>query len=347
MCRILLVENECLEREALKKIIYDNIKGVSIVGETENGRVAVKMCEELKPDIIFMDIKISGISGLDASKIIRNKNRDVIIVFLTAYLEDEIIQNCIRAGGNEYILKPFRPEKIINFVNKYIDKVKNNKDFLTTMKKELVSFIIEEDYRSSKKILNELIDNLQVIHSEGIEEFKLSCKEVVGNIIGAFDTLNLKINTRKLDHIKFFKQVPPLVDYYLIKRWVFEVLDVVFEIIIDKKKTSDDNKLKVALNYIEKNYLKKITLNEVAEYINFSPFYLSKQFKKELGINFVDYVTKLKMEKAKELLANTNMPIINIAIELSYNEQNYFSRVFKKHFKITPSEYRDGIYGLE
>ncbi|GAA0721131.1 hypothetical protein GCM10008905_11190 [Clostridium malenominatum] len=344
MCRIVLVENECLTREVLKIIISKNIRGASIVGETDNGKAAVHMCEKLKPDIIFIDVKISGINGLDASKIIRNKNKDIIIIFLTAYEEEEIIQNYINSGGNDYILKPSRPEKIISMVNKYMDKLKNNELMTTAMRKELIGFIIDQDYSSSKKILNEILDNLQVIYSEEIYEFKLSCKEVVGDIIGAFDTLNLKADKLKLDHIKFFSQVPPLVDYYLIRRWAFKVLDAVFEIIIDNKKTNDDNKLKVALNYIEKNYLKKINLYEVAEYINFSPFYLSKQFKKEIGINFIEYVTKLKMEKAKELLANTNMPIINIALELSYNEQNYFSRVFRKHFKMTPSEYRDKIH---
>lgn len=95
-----------------------------------------------------------------------------------------------------------------------------------------------------------------------------------------------------------------------------------------------------ALNYIEKNFQNGVTLEEVAEYVHLSPFYLSKLFKKELNIKFVSYVTERKMEKAKELLESTGMPVINIALELNYREPNYFSKVFKKHIGMTASEYR-------
>jgi len=80
---------------------------------------------------------------------------------------------------------------------------------------------------------------------------------------------------------------------------------------------------------------------EVADNIKISPFYLSKIFKKYTGVNFIDYLTKLKIEKAKELLEYTDMPVINIAIELSFNEPNYFARVFRKTAGMTPSKYRE------
>ncbi len=94
------------------------------------------------------------------------------------------------------------------------------------------------------------------------------------------------------------------------------------------------------INYIEKNYQKGVSLEEAAEHVHLSPFYLSKLFKKQLKINFVSYVTERKIDKAKELLETTDMPILNIALDLNYQEPNYFSKVFKKVVGVTPSEYR-------
>jgi YesN/AraC family two-component response regulator len=81
-------------------------------------------------------------------------------------------------------------------------------------------------------------------------------------------------------------------------------------------------------------------LDQVGEYANMSSYYLSKIFKKETGVNFVTYLTERKIEIAKDMLANTDVPIINIALDLSYHEPNYFSKVFKKSTGMTPTEYR-------
>ncbi|QSB49427.1 helix-turn-helix domain-containing protein [Parageobacillus toebii] len=116
--------------------------------------------------------------------------------------------------------------------------------------------------------------------------------------------------------------------------------DSMLDGITAKNSIQDGKVIQSALNYIEENYQNGITLEEVAEHVHISPFYLSKLFKKELKMNFVSYVTEKKMQKAKELLENTDLPVINIALELNYQEPNYFSKVFKKVVGITPSEYR-------
>jgi YesN/AraC family two-component response regulator len=77
-----------------------------------------------------------------------------------------------------------------------------------------------------------------------------------------------------------------------------------------------------------------------------SSYYLSKIFKKETGVNFVTYLTERKIEIAKDMLANTDVPIINIALDLSYHEPNYFSKVFKKSTGMTPTEYRKERRGI-
>ena len=108
----------------------------------------------------------------------------------------------------------------------------------------------------------------------------------------------------------------------------------------EPKSIQGKKEIQSALDYIEKNFEKGVTLEEVAEYVHLSTFYLSKLFKKELNVNFVSYVIERKIEKAKELLESTDMPVLNIALELNYQEPNYFSKVFKKVTGMTPSDYR-------
>jgi two-component system response regulator YesN len=299
------------------------------------------MCEELQPDIVLMDIKVPGINGLEAAKTIKTKNKDIVIIFMSAYIEEQYIQKCISSGGDDFIPKPSRPDEIARVINKYIDKLKKKDNPIIDMKKELVGFISVKDYKASKKVLGYLIDRIQLIHAKDIKELKLSCRDIAVEIIKSLEFIELKDKSKNLNDEEILREILSINDSYSIKSWLFKVLDAVFERIIDNKGISENDELKLVLNYIEKNYFKKITLEEVAEYINFSPFYLSKLFKKEIGINFIDYVTELKMEKARDLLANTDIPIINISLELSYNGPNYFSRVFKKSSGVTPSQYRD------
>ncbi|MDM8534672.1 AraC family transcriptional regulator, partial [Clostridiaceae bacterium HSG29] len=92
--------------------------------------------------------------------------------------------------------------------------------------------------------------------------------------------------------------------------------------------------------YISSNYMHDITLEMVATEMCVSTYYFSKLFKKEAGINFIDYLTKERIDNAKYLIRNTNKSIKQIASVVGYNDSNYFSRVFKKCTGHSPSGYK-------
>lgn len=98
--------------------------------------------------------------------------------------------------------------------------------------------------------------------------------------------------------------------------------------------------LDCAVVFIEKNYYKNISLDDVSYISNMSPSYFSRQFKKEYGINFVNYLQNIRIEKSKELLSETNLSIQDIAFEVGFNDTAHFSKSFKSKNKITPSQYR-------
>ncbi|WP_199620735.1 helix-turn-helix domain-containing protein [Paenibacillus alkalitolerans] len=93
------------------------------------------------------------------------------------------------------------------------------------------------------------------------------------------------------------------------------------------------------IEYLNENYMRDISLDQCADLTGTNPYTLSKLFKQTTGINFIDYVTELRINKAKELLRETDLKINDIAFEVGY-QQRYFNRIFKKQVGVTPGQFR-------
>lgn len=98
--------------------------------------------------------------------------------------------------------------------------------------------------------------------------------------------------------------------------------------------------------YIETHFKEELTRESLASEVFMNPDYLSKLFKKNTGSSLMDYVTKVRIERAKELLERTVLTISEIAIETGYSNTAYFTKMFKKYTNgVTPREYRKGLGG--
>ncbi|WP_080848590.1 response regulator [Cytobacillus gottheilii] len=95
--------------------------------------------------------------------------------------------------------------------------------------------------------------------------------------------------------------------------------------------------------YIFEHSHKDISLESLGQMVELSPIYISKMFKEKLGVNYIDYLTQCRMEKAKSLLGDSKKSIKEITFETGYHDPNYFSKVFKKMCGITPMEYRKAV----
>ncbi|WP_432403209.1 response regulator transcription factor [Wukongibacter sp. M2B1] len=339
MCKVLLVDDEYLERHALKIIISEGIEGTRIVGEAGSGRQALELCEKTDPDIIFMDIKMPGMNGIEATEIIKNRDEDKIVIILTAYDEFVLAQRAIKAKADDYILKPARSEVILETMKRHIGNIKSKRSLSDQDIQNLVRKIRCGDFKGAKEKLKELLSRLDGDNSFDNRELTAPLKKIVNGMLDVSNKLGLK--SRSISDSEFNSKVSSMTDIYQIEIWLLQILDEIFGEIMEKKICYSDNYLFLALNYIEKNYHRGVTLEDVADYVNLSTSYLSKLFKKELNINISKYITGRRVERAKEILENTDMPVLNIAVDLGYNESNYFSKVFKKVVGMTPSEYRN------
>ena len=99
--------------------------------------------------------------------------------------------------------------------------------------------------------------------------------------------------------------------------------------------------LTAAVRFIDESFSDEdISLNKVADHVGVSPNHLSSTFSKELGSTFIEYLTKCRIDRAKELLATTDLRSSEVAYEVGYKDPHYFSAAFKKACGMTPKEYR-------
>lgn len=103
--------------------------------------------------------------------------------------------------------------------------------------------------------------------------------------------------------------------------------------------------IKKACQIINENISRSITLKSLAEKVHVNDCYLSVIFKEEMGITFTDYLTNLRLKKAKQLLIENNLKIYEIAEEAGYHSAKYFSKVFHDHEGLTPNQFRKKFIG--
>lgn len=125
-----------------------------------------------------------------------------------------------------------------------------------------------------------------------------------------------------------------------LKNWVKNFLHSVSETVKLKREDRKGKNTTIAVEYIKDNYSKNFTLEDIAEMVHLNPNYFSELFKKEVGMNFVDYVSKVRVEVAKKLLSEGKRKIGEVAVEVGYRNPDYFCKVFKKVTGESPKNYR-------
>lgn len=113
--RVLIVDDHSIVREGLK-LILETDERFAIIGEAENGRIALELLEELDPDVILMDLNMPVMSGLEAMKVMKDHQKQVPVIILTTYNEDEMMVNGLALGAKGYLLKDTNRENLFRTI---------------------------------------------------------------------------------------------------------------------------------------------------------------------------------------------------------------------------------------
>lgn len=517
MYNILLTDDEQIVIDSLSFIINKNFEGQVNLYTANSGTKALEIATNEDIDIIFMDINMPGLSGLDTVSCINKLKPDIVIVILSAFDRFQYAQEAMNLGAFKYITKPVNRNVVIQTIRSAMDLIDNKRGTQTAnielhKKLDFVSPMIENDfifacifskdsnvdvqsyleyfgltnrawaiacveikninsenqhdiYMYVRRLLSEehrcivssFIMNMTIVYiplEEGqdnrewleilVKKFhsKLSFnvqREIrigVSRIENKFDLIKsaynkassalsmvpasggikyaedipeseesepnpddnsnelkkklfIKIRQGDLDGVKNLVQLytekvlSSEQDLNKIKNRFFEAIvtgrNIVTE--IDEQyanKSFDDafsvlngeNDIKMLCDYFKKMLLEytadinntknhaenpvvakvcdyinthlseELSLDQMSEYAGVSSFYLSKIFKEEKGVNYIAFVTDRRLEMGQKLLKESQLSIKEITAEIGYNDQNYFSRLFKNKFGLSPSEYR-------
>lgn len=169
----------------------------------------------------------------------------------------------------------------------------------------------------TKKLTGEIAQVLfDVAREAGIEDGRLKCEEV------------------------FSKKMLEAGSFAQIAEEFLQLTQDVTEAIRRRKEEQSSGVIQQALAFIEQNYARDITLQDVAQSVYLSPYYFSRLFRKKTGLNFAKYLSLTRINAAKKLMEEKRMPIKEIAAQVGYSDPRYFSSVFKRLTGVLPSEYR-------
>ena len=238
LLRVLLVDDEIMIREGFKRLFDWQAHGCEVVSEAADGVQALSQMEELKPDIVVMDINIPLMNGLKVISLWRMRSETTAFVIVSGYDDFSYCQEALKLPSTDYLLKPV-------------------------------------DY----------------------EEF------------GAC-----------IDHLRIA---------------LFEKGAARADTIGEGEKT-----IWSLTRYLQEHLSEEISLNLLADVFHLNPQYIGQLFKNEIGVNFLSYLTNIRMERAEKLLVSTDLPVSEVAQRSGYADYRVFTKAFKKAEGVTPSQYR-------
>lgn len=199
------------------------------------------------------------------------------------------------------------------------------------------------DFAGVKQSVENLLRNLCSQKNINPEAFKIQILELLTTLARSAIKGGAKARDIFSLHLKYAIDLNTIENVMQMKRWIGEVVDHFLEQVLTKHNEQTLKSVQKAVQYIEKRYNQDISLEEVANHVHLSPNYFCSIFKSTTGRSFVEYITNLRIEKAKEMLMDLDYTIYHIADAVGYNDPRYFSRVFKTITGKTPSQYRNSI----
>lgn len=215
-----------------------------------------------------------------------------------------------------------------------------NDSYIFGKEKALLQALENEDENAVKNELKRLTENIIGLNLSSIQQIYNLYIELIYIILSYLNTKGIKPEDIFGKEVNFYNKIYKFETIYEISNFMENVLTFIVSELKDKSKNLSI-KLKKATDYIKSHFNEDISLSLVSEHLQVSEAYLSRLFTKETDESFIKYLTRLRIEKAKELLKCSDLTINEISILVGYNNQEHFSRVFKKYEGYSPNRFRN------
>lgn len=243
------------------------------------------------------------------------------------------------------MLSAGRSDALQSQISNYIVQLKEAEEpppYPFELERRLLQSISRQEKGDAQQYLNELLGailfsaggNLDTIKSRTAELLVLISRTAVD--CGANPEQTLRLNHSYLQAMPQLRSVDELCD------WLSGVVNRYMDSLFEFSEARHANLIHRCIQYIGTHYAGKITLEETARLVYLSPPYLSRIFKEETGSTFQEYVSAVRIEKAKQLILRGDLRLSDIALMVGYEDQSYFTKVFRRLVGCSPSQFRKG-----
>lgn len=206
--------------------------------------------------------------------------------------------------------------------------------------KSLLQSIAHYDMQQSLTFLNQLLASLLVNGGGNLKWIKARLSELLVMISRTAIENGAPEGNAMLLLRRYRKASPSLNSFDALSAWVVKLIRDFLEEYILCAGAGYTAAIHKCLQYLDANYSRQVTLESAAQQIGLTPAYLSRIFKKETGCTFNQYLNRIRIEKARDLLRYSQMSLSDIALHTGYGDQSYFTKVFQRITGMSPGNYR-------
>ena len=317
--------------EKLKKLpIWGDISDFELTTAINNSELAEYKMQQTHYDLIVVQADAPTTNGLHILNYAKQEKLCEHVVLYSEELNYVYARKAIILGAFDYFINPCDEDMFFSVFNRIKSESYNDEDIENRYISKLMKYFRDND-KDIYKYMPTMLDEVYTIWSNpenANEKLNQICEIVIDNIFTSNDWLNLYVDKQNFNISEGENNS------------AVEKIGKLFEEYCELFPNVNNEKLRKTIVYILNNPEGKLKQKTIAANLYINSSFFSIMFTSQTKYRFVDYLMNVKLKRAGLLLKETNMTVAQIATKLDYKDTSYFSRLFKKKYGLTPSEYR-------
>ncbi len=293
--------------------------------------------EKLFPDLPNEQLKeyLKEIPRIDTS---RSRSLAEMLLMCAGWVMD---------SGDRRLVEGRKVQEQQNRISEYIHELKNreysdtNPIYPIEKEEELLIEVSRGNRDQAQRILNEILGSIFFSSGRNFQLIKFRIIELIVLLSRASFQGGAEPETVLSSNHTYLEEIDKIRDIEGLSYWLSGILHKFTTLVFDLKGVKHVRQMEKTLQYINTSYMEKISLDEASSRAALSPTYFSRIFKQEMGCSFTTYINRIRVDRAKILLKNTNSTLIEIAGMVGFDDQSYFSKIFKQVTGWAPGKFRE------
>lgn len=251
------------------------------------------------------------------------------------------LSGSVQSRYGAYVFEQDKMLSELYTIQSRLSQGKEDSGFLIRREKELNGLLSARDKEGAQRLLNEMLGYIFFTGNADIPTIKARLTEMLVLLSRAAIDAGAGIQEILLfnrENIRQIEEIPSIED---LSAWITVIMHRFVQYSFDFTGVKHRDCMYKIMQYIKANYDRKITLDDIAGHVYLSRSYVSTVFKEEMGESLFAYINRVRVEKSKVLLLNEALSLINVGGMCGFEDQSYFTRVFKSLVGVNPKKYRD------